>query len=84
LQAWRRFHLLTCGPAITSINEWSAANSPIGIGGNMTAERYNALVAILRYGDVFEARLLKRFADVVGYGRGLRRSRAAREQSYCD
>jgi hypothetical protein len=68
LQAWRRFHLLTCGPAITSINEWSAANSPIGIGGNMTAERYNALVAILRYGDVFEARLLKRFADFVGYG----------------
>ena len=34
----------------------------------MTAERYNALVAILRYGDVFEARLLKRFADFVGYG----------------
>ena len=56
----------------------------LGIGSNMTAERYNALVAILCYGDLFEARLIQRFADALGYCRGFWRARTAREQSYCE
>jgi len=50
----------------------------LGIGGDMTAERYNTLVAILRYGDLFEARPIQRFADALGYCRGFWRARTVR------
>ena len=53
--------------------------------GNLSAERHDALVAVLAYGDIFEASLIERFTDAAG---NLRRLRgvppAARQAPHCE
>src|SRR5580698_1849614 len=56
--------------------------SLLRVGGDVTGERDNTLVAILLYGDIFEPGLRKRFADAIGHCRGLGRVRATGEQPY--